>query len=186
MEGSIPAHAKIVFEGIHTRVYQWEQELFDGTTKTFERVVRMPSVIIFAIDGNKILFQDELQPGWEKECLSLPAGRLDSFDEDSLAAAKRELQEESGYESDDWEKLWQLSYASVVEQTIYVARAIKKTSDPHLDPGEKISSRFVTLDEFFELLEDPRFRLWSIKANLLAIKYHPERRKEFEETLFGK
>jgi hypothetical protein len=60
----IPENAKRVFEGKTFDVYQWEQEMFDGKTKIFERLQRNHSVDVIAVSAEgKIYILEERQPG---------------------------------------------------------------------------------------------------------------------------
>lgn len=54
-------------------------------------------------DGSVLLIKQYRHP-MKSDILELPAGKLDP-NEDPLACAKRELQEETGYESTRWTKL---------------------------------------------------------------------------------
>ena len=94
----IPDHAKVVFKGVMFDVYQWEQELFDGSKTTFEKLKRPDTVVTFPIlpDG-KILLTKQEQSGKEP-FIGATGGRVDEG-EDILDAAKRELMEETGYEA---------------------------------------------------------------------------------------
>ena len=60
----MPEHAKQVFKGKMFDVYQWEQELYDGTTTIFERLKGPDTVVIFPVleDGRILLTEQEL-PG---------------------------------------------------------------------------------------------------------------------------
>jgi len=53
----IPSNAKLAFKGVIFEVWQWEQEMFDGTTEIFERIWRLPTVEIIATVGDKILIR---------------------------------------------------------------------------------------------------------------------------------
>ena len=90
----LPKNAKQVHNGILFNVYQWEQEMFNGTTETFERLTRVPSVEVIASIGEDILTIVQEQPAREGKYPSLPGGRIDPGEE-PLAAAKRELLEET-------------------------------------------------------------------------------------------
>lgn len=60
---AIPDHAQLVFTGKTFDVYQWEQEMFDGSTKTFEKLRRNHSIDIVAVDQDKkIYILEEEQP----------------------------------------------------------------------------------------------------------------------------
>jgi ADP-ribose pyrophosphatase len=95
----LPANAQLVFKGVIFEVWQWEQEMFDGTKETFERIWRSPTVEVIAAVGDKILIEEQSQPD-RKNIISLASGRADQG-EDVMAEAKRELLEETGYASDD-------------------------------------------------------------------------------------
>ena len=91
----IPEVAKCVFQGIFFDVYHWPQDMYDGSTRTFEMLKRKPSVDIIATQGDRILLTEEEQPNKGK-FVSIPGGQLEEG-ESFLACAKRELLEETGY-----------------------------------------------------------------------------------------
>lgn len=57
----IPQTAKRVFEGKLFDVYQWDQELFDGKTITFEKLKRPDTVNVIPIttDGQIVISEQE-------------------------------------------------------------------------------------------------------------------------------
>lgn len=181
----IPPDAKMVFKGKIFEVWQWEQKLFDGTTATFERLKRPDTAMVVATVGDKILLQEEQQPD-SKPFLSIPGGRCDDG-EDSLESAKRELLEETGYVSDDWQLMLEESPVSKMQWTvyIYVARNCKKVQAPELDAGEKILSRLISFDEFVALAENPSFYERELKPVLVRAKYDAAKRQELHQLLFG-
>ncbi len=184
----IPDNAKLVFDGLFVRVYQWPQEMFDGSIETFERTIWRGAVSIIATNDKKqILFNEELQSGWTKKYTSLPCGYLDSFDEDPLSAAKRELLEETGLESDDWEHwyTWENLGTMIVPFYYYIARNCKVVSEVNHDNGEQITSEWISLEELFEEIEKDTFRL-AEKSQLLKMKYDEAHREEFRKLIFGK
>lgn len=96
----IPNHAKKVFSGVFHDVYQWEQEMFDGSFQTFEGLKRKDAVTILAITtDNKIIINNEEQPTVGR-FISLPGGNSEG--NGFLNEAKRELEEETGYTSNEW------------------------------------------------------------------------------------
>ncbi|MES2087383.1 MAG: NUDIX hydrolase [Patescibacteria group bacterium] len=180
----IPETARKVFEGIMFDVYQWEQEVFDGSKAIFEKVKRPDTVVVFPVlpDG-KILLINEEQPSKQK-FISAPGGRIEK-DEDVLTAAKRELLEETGYEANEF-ILWEAHQpVSKVEWAVYVlvAKGLKKVSEMNLDPGEKIDPYPVSFDEFMTIGSDPNFRGIDMLPKFLEAKLYPEK-MEALRTLF--
>ena len=94
--------------------------------------------------------------------------------EDALAAAKRELKEESGYESDEWEHLLTVpSNATIADNYahLYVARNCRKVSGQDLDETEFINVVTLTSDEIEELIKTGNFQqAMHIAAWLLALR----------------
>ena len=88
----LPKNAERVFKGVIFDIYQWEQEMFDGSTETFERILRPDLVCLIATVGDKIMVLDQEQPA-RPPFISLPGGRMDMEGETPLDTAKRELRE---------------------------------------------------------------------------------------------
>lgn len=178
----IPDHAKRVFKGVIFDVYQWEQEMFDSTKAVFEKLKRADTVIVFPVlpDG-KIILTEEEQPG-KAMYLGAPGGRVDEG-EDILVAIKRELLEETGYEAEEY-ILWDAEYPiGKIDWVIYtfVAKGLKKVSEPHLDAGERITIKTVTFDELLDLALHPKFSEKGIIPKLLEAKSNPEKMDELKK-----
>lgn len=181
----IPDHAKVVFKGILHDIYHWEQEMFDGTFSTFEAIKHKDTVTIVAIVGDKIIINNEEQPN-RAPFVAVPGGVAED-DCDILQNAQRELLEETGYESINWEE-WFVS--DVLEHSklewdnhFFVARDCKKTQEPQLDSGEKIETRLITLEEFIEIRNEPSFRNKELIPILADAANNIERKEELIELL---
>lgn len=180
----IPEHSAMVFKGKIFEVWQWEQELFDGTKATFERLKRPNTAQVIPVVGDRILIVDQEQPD-TKHFTTVPGGRCDE-NEDPLLAAKRELLEETGYASDDWELFREENPVGKIEWTIftYVARNCKKVQDQKLDAGEKMSSRIISFDEFIQLGNSADFYDKELDLELSRAQFDPEKKEELRALLF--
>ncbi len=112
-------------------------------------------VIILAItpDGQVPLVR-QYKHGAGEIIAELPAGYIDKGETDPLVAAKRELQEETGFTSDDWEHLGYFYKNSTKAEGnnvhIYLANDAQKTAEQNLDENEDIE---VILKPFSEALQ---------------------------------
>jgi 8-oxo-dGTP pyrophosphatase MutT (NUDIX family) len=182
----MPANAKMVFKGKIFEVWQWEQQQYDGSTRTFERLKRPDTVEMLAVVGDKILVQDEEQPD-TSEFLSMPSGRVDEGEE-ALPAAKRELLEETGYASDDWQLVNEEMPSGKIEWTIflYVARNCEKKQEPDPGVGEKVQPRLVSFEELLTLCDESKFRSMATRFLLWRARLDPKKKEELRTLLFGK
>ena len=97
---------QVVFPGKIIRVEHWHVRLPSGETALREVACHpgASAVVPLDEDGNVILVrQHRIAVG--RLTLEVPAGKLDSPEEDPLFCAKRELSEETGYIAQQWEKL---------------------------------------------------------------------------------
>lgn len=183
---SIPPHAKMVFKGKIFEVWQWEQTMFDGSVQTFERLKRPDTARAIAIIGDRILIQDQRQPDKAETFPSLPGGRVEEG-ETPLEGAKRELLEETGYRSDDWELWHEIMPVGKMEWTVYtyVARNCKFVQQPQLDAGEEITTKLLDFDEFLLLADDPSFYEPELVCKMIRCRYIEQEKEAFRSLLFG-
>ena len=182
----IPKNAKRVFEGILYDVYHFDQKMFDGTTQTFEMLSRKPSVQIIPIKDGKVVMAKESQPG-SKEFTTFLGGGCD-YGEDSLLAAKRELLEEAGLKSSDWELLFTLEIPGRINWDIhfYAARDCKQIKEPTKTNGEKIELQELSFDEFLEFTKRDDFRNKVFKSHMANFEYDQDKVNLLKEKLFPK
>lgn len=153
----IPKSAKKVFEGIMYSVWQWEQELFDGSTMTFEMLSRPDTVEIIAIVDDKIIVNQEEQPHFGA-FLDIPGGRHDYQGDNELQCAQRELEEETGYTLSEWKLVQVTQPDSKIDRLIYtfVAYGQHERGVQNLDSGEKIMVLEQSFKEFSENVKNLR------------------------------
>ncbi len=178
----IPDDAKRVFKGILFDVYQWQQELYDGTRTIFEKLKRPDTVVVFGVlDNGNILLSEQEQPGKEPFIGGL-GGRIETG-EDALMAAKREFLEESGYEADRF-ILWRAEHpTSKIDWVIYtfVAKGLRKVADISLDGGEKIEVKEVSFDEFLEISKEHNFSEKEVVLELREAIFNPQKKEELRK-----
>ncbi|MAG60170.1 hypothetical protein CL619_00135 [archaeon] len=181
----IPKNAKRVFKGILYDVYHFDQKMFDGSTQTFEMLSRKPSVQVIPIKNGKIVVAHEEQPG-TKEFTTFVGGCTDE-NEDLLVAAKRELKEETGLESSDWEELFTLKIPGRIDWDIhfFVARDCQKVAETKLDSGEKIQLEELSFEEFIEFTKRDDFRNKVFKSYMANFEYSEEKVKFLKEKMFS-
>lgn len=181
----IPSKAKRVFKGEIFEVYQWKQKLFDGTIAIFEGLRRKNTTQIIAVQDDKIIINLQMQPG-KRKFLSLFGGRQEK-NETPLACAKRELAEEAGLASTEWE-LWKVYFPiSKIEWKIYlfIARNCKSIGTQHLDAGEKITIKKLSFKQFISIVETESFGARDFSLDILRMKFNGTL-SSFEKKLFRK
>ena len=161
--------------------------MFDGSTETFEMIKRPNTAEVIATVGDKILLLNQEQPNRPKPFTSLPGGRCEEG-EDPLVATQRELLEETGYTSSDWE-LWQAERPqNKIIWTVYtyIARNCRLEQPPKLDAGEKITAKLITFDEFILLSDDEDFYELELKKYLFRARLDAKSREDLHNLLFKK
>lgn len=179
----LPPDAKKVFQGKIFSVFQWEQEMYDGTTATFEMLKRLGTIQIIPTIGDKILLSHEEQPTKPKSFTFL-GGRQET-DEEPLVTAKRELLEEAGLESEEWELLKIYHNEGKIEWDVYLfaARNCKKITEPNLDAGEKIDVVEVSWEEFLEKVSSEHFWGQIIANDILRMRLDSTKLESLKKKL---
>lgn len=179
----IPKEAKKVFQGIIFDVYQWQQKMFDGSFETFEALKRPSTIQIIPVQEGKILLSYEEQPN-RNATYTFLGGRLEKA-EVPLEGAKRELREEAGLESADWELFKVYENESKIDWSIYLflARSCRKVAEPSLEVGEKIEVKEVDFEEFLKIVADESFWGQEIANDIFRMKESKTKLEEFRKKL---
>jgi ADP-ribose pyrophosphatase len=181
----IPSSAQRVFKGLIFDVYHWKQKMFDGSEEIFEGLKRPSTIQIIPIFNKKLLLSFEEQP-MKPRTYTFFGGRQEKG-EDPLVTAKRELLEEAGLESDDWELIKTYEFEGKIEwhTYFYVARNCRKVAEQKLDIGEKIQIKSVDFDKFLKIATSENFWSSQISSDLYRMMHEPEKIKVFKKKLLG-
>lgn len=133
---------------------------------------RKDYVVIVAsdTDGNYICVR-QFRQGIREVTTEFPAGGVERDDgkeygttkasEETLEAAKRELMEETGYASDEWEHLLTIpSNATLSDNfaTIYRAKNCRLVGEQKLDETEVLQISKYTAEEIEKMIQEGRFQ----------------------------
>lgn len=134
----------------HVSVRKNAVELPDGAVIYDFYTVTIPDAAMVAAittDG-KVLLKSEYRYACGAGVIECPAGMFEENETDPLVVAKRELLEETGYQSNDWTYLGPtLESTSKLTNTmhLFLARNARPTAAQHLDPNERLDVMKVSL-----------------------------------------
>lgn len=182
----LPDHATRVFKGKIFDVYQWEQHGYDGNTHTFEKIKRADVVLVIGVtlDG-RVMGAFQEQPGVSP--FTSPLGGQIEDGEDALTAAKRELLEESGYVSEEWELLEATQPSRKIDWAVYcfIARNCRQTVQPDLDGNERIEIKLFNFEDFVQFAIRPDFVETEFQIRVLRSMLEPREMNELRVKILG-
>lgn len=187
LRGAVPPHAKCMFQGVRHSIWQWEQTLFDGSTTTFEAMVREDTVAIIPfLDADTILLIKEEQPGREAPFFDVPGGCVDPG-ETAEDAARRELVEETGYRAERIRPFRTKRFLGMTrfEEHVVLATGLADGEGPHMDPGEKINLHPTAWKEAVAMCLRSDLRRLEAMLAILALEFDPDARKMKDDFLSG-
>lgn len=99
----------------------------------------------------------------------IPGGRVDAEDENELAAAKRELYEETGLKMQNWKLITAVQPFNKIDWIIYtfVATELVEKGEQVLDGGEKIEVMAISFEDLLRLENAPEARYLEAGARSL-------------------
>ena len=164
----------LIYNGKIIKLYNDDVICPNGIKTTREYIVHPGGVCILPIIGEYVLLIKQFRYAYRKELYELPAGKLEKG-EAPLEAAKRELEEETGYKADNFISLGHVyptcGYSSEIIY-LYLAKDFVKT-ETHLDEDEVIELEYVPLNEVKNMIADGRIKDAKTIASVMRylIKY---------------
>ena len=138
------------------------------------------AVVVASDEEGNFLCVRQFRPGLRRVTTEFPAGGMERKDgekctpEQALAAAKRELREETGYESDEWTHLLTIpSQATLSDNYAWIFRAenCRRAASQKLDEMELLEVEKHTAAEIEEMIFSGRFeQAVHVTAWLLACR----------------
>ena len=162
-----------IYDGKVFKITKDDVELSDGYKTIREVVHHNGGVVIAAEKDNKIIMVKQFRYPAQEVLFELPAGKLDKGNEDVLSAAKRELEEETGYIANNWESLgfiW--TSPGFCNEKLFLFKATDLIfKGQHLDEGEILDFVEINKEEVFSMVKDGRINdSKSIAALMRAFK----------------
>lgn len=152
----IKIEGNVAFEGIFLQVQNDTVRLPDGKISSREYIKHPGAVVILPLfDDNSVLLERQFRYPLNRVFIEFPAGKIDKH-EDSLATAKRELQEETGYTASDWTFVCTIHNAIAYSDEyldIFIARGLQ-AGIAKLDDGEFLETFKASLGEVMEWVRD--------------------------------
>ncbi len=176
---------KKVFQGEIYSIWQWEQELFDGTIRTFEKIERPNTAgIIGVLPDQRIMLVWDEQP--HREGVLTPSGGRAEPGETAEENAAREFLEETGYRAKTLSPFIQYKPDNKSSYTvsIFIGKHAEKIAEPEISAGERTTLRFFTFDEFLLLGQDPTLRDMWVRIMLLEAQIDPKKKEALYQALY--
>lgn len=146
---------ELVYQGTILEVYKDHMEFSNGNTAKWDFIRHDgAAAVVPVMEDGRILMVSQYRNALERMTLEIPAGKLDQPGEPGIECARRELEEETGYRSEELE--WLLSLRTTVafcneKIEIFVARNLIPSCQ-HLDEDEFVDVKAYTLKELKEMI----------------------------------
>ena len=160
-----------VYQGTIVDVYKDYMEFSNGNHEVWDYIHHKgAAAVIPVMDDGRLLMVRQYRNALDRFTLELPAGGLDQADEPGRDCSARELEEETGYHSDDLE--WLITIRTTValcneKIEVYVARNLIRTHQ-HLDENEFVNVEAHTVEELKQMIFEGKIEDSKTVAAILA------------------
>jgi ADP-ribose pyrophosphatase len=146
---------ELAYDGNFLKVSRDRVKLPDGKITQREFIRHPGAVVILALfDDGRVLLERQFRYPNDQVFIEFPAGKIDPGEE-SLACAKRELEEETGYTATDWHFVCTIHNAIAYSDEhldLFLARGLT-AGDAKLDDGEFLETFTATIPEMLEMVK---------------------------------
>jgi ADP-ribose pyrophosphatase len=146
---------ELAYDGNFLKVSRDRVKLPDGKITQREYIRHPGAVVILALfDDGRVLLERQFRYPNDQVFIEFPAGKIDPG-EASLACAKRELEEETGYTATDWHFVCTIHNAIAYSDEhldLFLARGLT-AGDAKLDDGEFLETFTATIPEMLEMVK---------------------------------
>lgn len=146
----VQVDSREIFDGAIVHLYKDTVTLPNGKPAFREVIRHIGAVAVVPVtDDGKVIVERQFRYPLNQVITEIPAGKLDSLTEDRLAAAKRELEEETGYTADNWTALGDFHPTAAYcdeKITLYLATGLHQ-GDRHLDEDEFLNVIAVPMED---------------------------------------
>lgn len=169
-----PLQSQEIFDGVVVHLFKDTVTLPNGHTAIREVIRHIGAVAVVPVtDDGKVIIERQFRYPLDRVITEIPAGKLDSFTEDRLAAAKRELEEETGYTADNWQELGDFHPTAAYcdeKITLYLATGLRQ-GNRHLDDDEFLNVMAVPMEELVADIMSGRITDGKTQAAILKAYY---------------
>ena len=145
--------SECVFDGCILHVIKDNVALPNGNEATREVIRHIGAVCVVPVtDDGQVVMERQYRYPIDTVISEIPAGKLDSKDEDRLEAAKRELKEETGYSADKWVDMGIYYPAAAYSDeriTMYLATGLHK-GEQKLDEDESLNVEIIPIENLVD------------------------------------
>lgn len=172
---------ELVHKGAVLDLYCDTMEFENGNTAKWDFIHHDGAAAVVPVtDDGKILMVRQYRNALDRYTLEIPAGKLDDPEEEGIVCASRELEEETGYRSENLE--WMITLRTTVafcnERIEIFAAHNLIPSKQNLDEDEYIDVKAYTLEELKEKIFKGEIEDSKTAAALLAYDIKYNRRAE--------
>ena len=140
--------SELIFDGKILHLYRDDIALPDGNPAERELIRHVGAVCVIPVtDDGRVVMERQYRYPVDEIMLEIPAGKLDSKQEDHEQAARRELEEETGYLADEMTMIGKFYPACAYsDETIwmYLAKGLHK-GHIHRDEDEFLDVQLIPL-----------------------------------------